>query len=90
MAYMGASEASLGNVPMIQDQRRVWYNPNQNDAWFIPIAELLTTLAIFILMPMIFLSDAWTPPEARPAELREVMNLSPVYYSTHCGVRCWA
>jgi len=91
---MRASEESLGNVPMTQDQRRVWYNPNQNDAWFIPIAKLLTVLAIFILMPMVFLSDAWTPPKAMPAGLREVMNLSPLYYSTCCGIRgsdrrCW-
>lgn len=91
---MRASEESLGNVPMTQDQRRVWYNPNQNDAWFIPIAKLLTVLAIFILMPMVFLSDAWTPPKAMPAGLREVMNLSPLYYSTCCEIRgrdrrCW-
>jgi ABC-2 type transport system permease protein len=189
LARMGASEASLGNVPMIQDQHRVWYNPNQNDAWFIPIAELLTVitimaimlpaaaavrekergtieqllvspltpalillpkviamtlvilagtaislflvlipvfdvpikgslplffavttlytvatsglglyiatlsrnlaqaamLAIFMLMPMIFLSGAWTPPEAMPAGLREAMHLSPLYYFIEMG-----
>lgn len=189
LARMGASEASLDTVPMIQDQHRVWYNPNQNDAWFIPIAELLTVitvlaimlpaaaavrekergtieqllvspltpalillpkviamtlvilagtaislllvlvpvfdvpikgslplffavttlytvatsglglyiatlsrnlaqaamLAIFVLMPMVFLSGAWTPPEAMPAGLREAMYLSPLYYFIEMG-----
>jgi ABC-2 type transport system permease protein len=37
-------------------------------------------LAILILMPMIFLSGAWTPPEAMPAGLRQAMYLSPLYY----------
>lgn len=186
---MGVSEQSLGNVPMIEDRHRVWYNPNQNDQWFIPIAELLVVitilaimlpaaaavrekergtieqllvspltpalillpkvmamtlvilagtaislfgvlvpvfqvpikgslplffavttlytvatsglglyiatlsrnlaqaamLAIFILMPMIFLSGAWTPPEAMPAGLREAMYLSPLYYFIEMG-----
>lgn len=186
---MGATEESLGNVPMIEDRHRVWYNPNQNDQWFIPISELLTVitilaimlpaaaavrekehgtieqllvspltpvqillpkviamtlvillgtavslflvldlafhipikgslplffavtalytiatsglglyiatvsrnlaqaamLAILILMPMIFLSGAWTPPEAMPAGLREAMYLSPLYYFIEMG-----
>ncbi|MBW1750363.1 MAG: ABC transporter permease [Deltaproteobacteria bacterium] len=181
---MGVSEKSLENVPMLVDQHRVWYNPNQNDQWFIPISELLVVitilaimlpaaaavrekeygtieqlmvsplspiqillpkiismtmvillgtavslflvilplfhipikgslllffsvtglyaiatsglglfistmsrnlaqaamLAILILMPMIFLSGAWTPPEAMPAGLRQAMYLSPLYY----------
>lgn len=33
-------------------------------------------LAIFILMPMVFLSGAWTPPEAMPAGLRKAMGLT--------------
>lgn len=189
LARMGASEASLDIVPMVEDRHRVWYNPNQNDAWFIPISELLTVitvmaimlpaaaavrekergtieqllvspltpalillpkviamtlvilagtaislflvlvpvfhvpikgslplffavttlytvatsglglyiatlsrnlaqaamLAIFILMPMVFLSGAWTPPEAMPAGLREAMVLSPLYYFIEMG-----
>ena len=181
---MGVTEKNLENVPMLVDQHRVWYNPNQNDQWFIPISELLVVitilaimlpaaaavrekehgtieqlmvsplspiqillpkiismtmvillgtavslflvilplfhipikgslllffsvtglytiatsglglfistmsrnlaqaamLAILILMPMIFLSGAWTPPEAMPAGLRQAMYLSPLYY----------
>lgn len=181
---MGVSEKSLENVPMLVDQHRVWYNPNQNDQWFIPISELLVVitilaimlpaaaavrekehgtieqlmvsplspiqillpkiismtmvillgtavslflvilplfhipikgslllffsvtglyaiatsglglfistmsrnlaqaamLAILILMPIIFLSGAWTPPEAMPTGLRQAMYFSPLYY----------
>ncbi len=181
---MGLSKKNLENVPMLVDQHRVWYNPNQNDQWFIPISELLVVitilaimlpaaaavrekehgtieqlmvsplspiqillpkiismtmvillgtavslflvilplfhipikgslllffsvtglyaiatsglglfistlsrnlaqaamLAILVLMPMIFLSGAWTPPEAMPGGLRQAMYLSPLYY----------
>lgn len=186
---MGLSEESLDNAPLLIDQHRVWYNPNQNDRWFIPIAELLTIitilaimlpaaaavrekergtieqllvspltpvqillpkvlsmtlvilvgtaaslflilvpifdvpikgslplffavttlytvatsglglyiatlsrnlaqaamLAILILMPMVFLSGAWTPPEAMPAGLRQAMVFSPLYYYIELG-----
>ena len=181
---MGVNEKDLENVPMLVDQHRVWYNPNQNDQWFIPISELLVVitilaimlpaaaavrekergtieqlmvsplspiqillpkiismtmvillgtavslflvilplfhipikgslllffsvtglyaiatsglglfistmsrnlaqaalLAILVLMPMIFLSGAWTPPEAMPVGLRQAMYFSPLYY----------
>jgi len=186
---MGVTEKSLEAVPMLVDQHRVWYNPNQNDQWFIPISELLTVitilaimlpaaaavrekehgtieqlmvspltpvqillpkvismtlvillgtaaslflvlvpvfhipikgslllffavtalysiatsglglyiatmsrnlaqaamLAILILMPMIFLSGAWTPPEAMPEGLRQAMYVSPLYYFIEMG-----
>ena len=191
LSRLGVTERSIQNVPMIQSQHRVWYNPNQRDAWFMPIAELLTVitimaimaimlpaaavrekergtieqllvspltpiqillpkviamtlvillgtavslffvlhgmfdvpmkgslalffavttlytfttaglglyiatlsrnlaqaalLAILVLMPMIFLSGAWTPPEAMPAGIREVMFLSPLYYFIEMG-----
>ncbi|MDI1348200.1 ABC transporter permease [Aquabacterium sp.] len=42
-------------------------------------------LAILVLMPMIFLSGAWTPPEAMPSGLREAMYLSPLYYFIEMG-----
>lgn len=37
-------------------------------------------LAILILAPMLFLSGAWTPPEAMPDWLRWLMYLSPMHY----------
>jgi ABC-2 type transport system permease protein len=189
LARLGVTEHSMQNVPIIQSQHRVWYNPNQRDAWFMPIAELLTVitimaimlpaaaavrekergtieqllvspltpiqillpkviamtlvillgtavslffvlrgifdvpmkgslvlffavttlytfttaglglyiatlsrnlaqaamLAILVLMPMIFLSGAWTPPEAMPAGMREAMFLSPLYHFIEMG-----
>ena len=42
-------------------------------------------LAILVLMPMIFLSGAWTPPEAMPAGMREAMFLSPLYHFIEMG-----
>lgn len=37
-------------------------------------------LAIMVYGPMIFLSGAWTPPEAMPAFMRILMLLSPLHY----------
>jgi len=37
-------------------------------------------LTIMIMMPIILLSGAWTPPEAMPPGIRQAMYLSPLYY----------
>ncbi|MBJ7312260.1 ABC transporter permease [Rugamonas sp. CCM 8940] len=37
-------------------------------------------MVILILAPMMFLSGAWTPPEAMPAVMRALMYVSPLYY----------
>lgn len=37
-------------------------------------------LTIFILAPMLFLSGAWTPPEAMPHWLAEAMVVSPLHH----------
>lgn len=37
-------------------------------------------LIIMIMMPIILLSGAWTPPEAMPAGIRQAMYISPLYY----------
>ena len=34
---------------------------------------------------MLFLSGAWTPPEAMPEGLRQAMYLSPLYYFIEMG-----
>jgi len=39
-------------------------------------------LVLLIMMPMLLLSGAWTPPEAMPALLRHAMHLSPLFYYT--------
>jgi len=45
----------------------------------------LAQAAILILMSMIFLSGAWTPPEAMPVDLHQAMYLSPLYYFIEMG-----
>ena len=39
-------------------------------------------LVILVMMPLLLLSGAWTPPEAMPPFLRAAMRLSPLYYFT--------
>ena len=47
---IGMTEESLTGVPMLVDSHRVWYNPNQKDAWFMSISELLTVITILAMM----------------------------------------
>lgn len=50
-AGLGGGQATSG-VPMVVNQQRVWFNPNQNDAWFMAISELLNVITVFaILLP---------------------------------------
>lgn len=52
LARTGQSADSLHSMPHIEDRHRVWYNPNQNDAWFFAIAELMTVITVFsIVLP---------------------------------------
>jgi len=39
-------------------------------------------LVILIMMPLLLLSGAWTPPEAMPVFLRAAMHASPLFYYT--------
>lgn len=48
----GLSSGSLEEVPMVIEDQRAWFNPNQNDTWFMPISELLEAITLFsILLP---------------------------------------
>lgn len=47
---LGLTEESLAGMPMLVDQHRVWYNPNQKDAWFMSISELLTVITVLAMM----------------------------------------
>ncbi|MEQ1636324.1 MAG: ABC transporter permease [Methylococcales bacterium] len=40
----------------------------------------VTMLVILLMMPILLLSGAWTPPEAMPQAMRWAMALSPLYY----------
>jgi ABC-2 type transport system permease protein len=51
-ARLGAAETSSQILPVVVSEHRVWYNPDQNDAWFESIAHLLRQITIFaILLP---------------------------------------
>jgi len=44
--------ATSENLPILVSDHRVWYNPDQNDAWFESISHLLRQITIFaILLP---------------------------------------
>lgn len=52
LARTGLTAESLNVMPRIEDRHRVWYNPNQNDAWFFAIAELMTVITVLsIVLP---------------------------------------
>ncbi|SMP61603.1 ABC-2 type transport system permease protein [Neorhodopirellula lusitana] len=39
-------------APIIHEEHRVWYNANQNDAWFMSLVEMLNVITMFaILLP---------------------------------------
>lgn len=45
----GSAESSQG-LPLIMSDHRVWYNPDQNEAWFESISHLLREITIFALL----------------------------------------
>ena len=52
LAREGLSSGGLEEVPVVIDDQRVWFNPNQKDTWFMPISELLEGITLFsILLP---------------------------------------
>ena len=39
-------------APIVHEEHRVWYNANQNDAWFMSVVEMLSVITMFaILLP---------------------------------------
>ena len=78
---LGASGAAL---PVIDNQVRVWFSPNQLDSWFMGITELLNIVTVFsILLPAAAMvreknaarsSNCWSAPCRR---------------SRLCSPRCW-
>lgn len=40
------------SLPVVRSDHRVWYNPNQDESWFMSISEVLTITTIFaVLLP---------------------------------------
>ena len=51
-ARIGGADPHFDNQPAIVSEHRVWYNPEQDEAWFESITHLLRTITIFaILLP---------------------------------------
>ncbi|MGC8493814.1 MAG: ABC transporter permease [Syntrophobacteraceae bacterium] len=49
---LGVDPLQLERAPQVKDSYRVWFNPNQDDRWFMSIAELLNIITLFaILLP---------------------------------------
>lgn len=46
----GLSGATGLEAPLINNNTRVWFNPNQNDAWFMGISELLNVVTLFSML----------------------------------------
>lgn len=49
LARFGISSDKQDAVPILKDDNRIWYNPNQNEAWFMSVAEVLTIITVFAL-----------------------------------------
>lgn len=49
---LGGTEESSQHLPVVVSDHRVWYNPEQDDAWFESISMLLRQITLFaILLP---------------------------------------
>jgi ABC-2 type transport system permease protein len=49
---VGSPEEASQNMPVIVSDHRVWYNQDQNDAWFESVSHILRQITIFaILLP---------------------------------------
>jgi ABC-2 type transport system permease protein len=52
LARQGLTEQDLNTLPVIENEERIWFNPNQNETWFMSITELLNIITLFaILLP---------------------------------------
>jgi len=47
---IGSADESSQDLPLILSDHRVWYNPDQNEAWFEAISHLLREITIFALL----------------------------------------
>jgi ABC-2 type transport system permease protein len=48
----GLPSSAIAEAPVILNDTHVWFNPNQNDAWFMSISEMLNMITVFsILLP---------------------------------------
>lgn len=50
LTTVGSAEESSQGLPLIKSEHRVWYNLDQNEAWFECISHLLRQITIFALL----------------------------------------
>jgi ABC-2 type transport system permease protein len=52
LARQGGTARDAERLPGVSNAMRVWFNPNQNDSWFMGIAEMLNIATVFsVLLP---------------------------------------
>ena len=52
MQRLGVGANAARDLPQVQNDIRVWYNPNQEDSWFMGVAEMLNIATVFaVLLP---------------------------------------
>jgi ABC-2 type transport system permease protein len=47
---VGIAGAAEDDLPVIRSEHRVWYNPNQTEAWFQSVVELLNMITVFAIL----------------------------------------
>lgn len=48
--HVGLAGTAEDGLPVIRSEHRVWYNPNQNEAWFQSVVELLNMITVFAIL----------------------------------------
>lgn len=46
----GISGEAAAELPQVENRVRVWFNPNQEDAWFMGISEMLNVVTAFAIL----------------------------------------
>lgn len=49
MARLGLASADVASPP-IRDEQRAWFNPNQNNAWFFSVSELMIMITLLTML----------------------------------------
>lgn len=47
---LGLAGGAEDGLPVIRSEHRVWYNPNQKEAWFQSVVELLNMITVFAIL----------------------------------------
>ena len=50
LAGLGISGGAAGTAPMIRNETRVWFNPDQQQSWFWSISELIMMISLLTIL----------------------------------------